>query len=142
MSIRSRLTLLYSVILALILVAFGIVLYVVVSNITYDSAASSLRSEVSSFASVVAHPDPDHGGISIMPPRNSPPPELYTEIRQVNGAVVYQSPALQAAHATLPLDPTLLQQVQRSAASSPNSGGQSQGQQPPGPPPNSGDQPH
>src|SRR5579862_4839262 len=126
MSIRSRLTLLYSVILALILVAFGIVLYVVVSNITYDSAASSLRSEVSGFAAVVAHPDPDHGGISIMPPPNSSPPELYTEIRQVNGAVIYRSPALQAAHADLPLDPGIQQQIQQGSGPSQQGSGPSQ----------------
>jgi signal transduction histidine kinase len=136
MSIRSRLTFLYSMILALILVVFGIVLYIAVSNITYDSTASALESEVTSFSAVLAHPDPDQGGISIMPPRNSPPPELYTEIRQVNGSVVYQSPALQAAHANLPLDAALLKQVQQDAGSPSILAGQGQGQQDAGPPSN------
>ena len=107
MSIRFRLTLLYSAIVALTIIAFGITLYLVVGHITFDLASSSLASETTSLESSFGPPPDRHdgggppNGLSL--PQNFAPPEAYAQIIQPDGIIIYQSPALQAANLVLPL---------------------------------------
>src|SRR5919202_4576054 len=100
MSIRLRLTLLYSVILALTLILFGVALYNVVAQVTLNAAGDTLKAE----ASIVA--------AALRPFAPSPPPLTLTgtfiQIRRLDGDVVLQSSNLPG---TLPLDPSLLPQV-------------------------------
>ncbi len=113
MSIRFRLTLLYSAIVALTIVAFGITLYLAVSHITFDLASRSLTSETASLASTFGSQPDRHGGgpSSLSLPPNFAPPEAYAQLIQPDGAVVYQSPALQGANLVLPLAAQTRQQI-------------------------------
>ncbi len=112
MSIRFRLTVLYSAIVALTIVAFGISLYLVVSHITFDLASSSLDSETRGLIPTIAVPRPDKFGgsggsggsysLAILP--SFAWPEPYAQVLNTDGTLFYQSPALQAAGLVLPLD--------------------------------------
>src|SRR5579885_862716 len=105
MSIRLRLTLLYSAILALTLLVLGIGIYVAVSQVTLGLAYDAGTTETNSVAATIRpHLDPDHlGNLSIF----LPPPEVAQQdsiqVRLLDGTVIYQSNDLQASHTTLPL---------------------------------------
>src|SRR5438132_7577808 len=99
MSIRLRLTLLYSVILALTLILFGVALYGVVYGVTFKAAQDTLTADAAILAAL--HPTP------------SPPLALtdtFIQIRRLDaGDVVVQSSNLQGI---LPLDPSVPAQIQ------------------------------
>src|SRR4051794_16290417 len=106
MSIRLRLTLLYSAILALTLILFGVALYGVVYGVTFRAAQEALKDDASSLA-VWLH---GYGN----PFAQSPPPPLDTtdtfiQIRRTDGSLVIPS-NLQGE--TIPLDPSVLAQIQ------------------------------
>jgi len=79
MSIRLRLTLLYSAILALTLLAFSTALYVAQARLTYDSIKSNLARQGDAFANPPQRfprpPEPSSGGGAPPPrPNLSTPP--------------------------------------------------------------------
>ena len=100
MSIRLRLTLLYSAILALTLILFGVALYNVVYRVTLQAAGDTLKAETANLAA------------ALRPFAPSPPPltltDIFIQIRRLDGDVVAQSPNLPG---TLPLDPSMLPQI-------------------------------
>src|SRR5512135_13065 len=113
MSIRLRLTLLYSGILALTLFAFSTLLYVTQAQLTYDNIKMNLERQVAGFAN--PRRVPDHFGD--LPPGNSANPQgvatlpgRWTQIRKSDGTVAARSPDL--ADNPLPLSDTGLRSVQ------------------------------
>src|SRR2546423_11774630 len=100
MSIRLRLTLLYSAILALTLILFGVALYNVVAQVTFKAAQDMLTAETANLAA------------ALRPFAPSPPPltlrDIFIQIRRLDGDVVLQSSNLPG---TLPLDPSILPQI-------------------------------
>lgn len=105
MSIRLRLTLLYSAILLVTLVVLGIGLFITVSQVTFNLATSALKTDATAIASTI-RPHRDNGTLQINPPGGVEASQAYLQIRDLAGSVEYQSPELQLAHITLPLDPT------------------------------------
>lgn len=106
MSIRLRLTLLYSAILAVTLIASGLALYTAVSEITFASARAALDAEAASYAvGVHIEPDPDRGNQphAIVPPAVKASRD-YVQVRLSNGKSLYRSPALTELRYSLPLD--------------------------------------
>ncbi len=130
MSIRLRLTLLYSAILALTLVALGIGVYAGVSNVAFGAASDAVNTELHTVAiSLQPHMGPRPGGSPDgrgPQPQPSPgttrapvegqawnlgsfipPPDVAAQssiqVRQSDGTVLYRSQDLQAAKLTLPL---------------------------------------
>jgi two-component system, OmpR family, sensor kinase len=135
MSIRLRLTLLYSAILVSTLIALGFGIYAAVSNVTFAAAGDALNSQIAT-VSISLQPHlgspPGHDG----PNQGSGPPPAYgqhwngqgngnqirnldgfmppadvaaqstVQVRGVDGTVVYRSADLQAANVTLPLSIT------------------------------------
>src|SRR2546426_3214535 len=99
MSIRLRLTLLYSAILALTLVLVGAALYGVVYQVTLNAAGDTLKAEASNIAVWL------HGRVAQSPPIGTGD---FIQIRQLpDGAVV-----LPSSGETLPLDPSVLTQIE------------------------------
>src|SRR5919204_1604786 len=100
MSIRLRLTLLYSTILALTLILFGVALYNVVAQVTLNAAQDRLKADATNFVA------------ELRPFAPSPPPlsltDIFIQIRRLDGDVVVQSSNLPG---TLPLDPSMLPQI-------------------------------
>jgi two-component system OmpR family sensor kinase len=119
-SIRLRLTLLYSVILALTLIAFSSVLYVIQSQATYSGIKANLQHQAQSLNGPHRFPGPPpqlsgEGG----PPGGSPPdtnvpegglPGRWTQIRSLDGTVV--SRTFDLVNAALPLSSKGLSAVQ------------------------------
>jgi len=106
LSIRLRLTLLYSAILALTLILFGAVLYGVVARVNSDAARNALVADTAAFAAELHH----SGG----PTAQSPllvGMETYIQFRGVDGTI-RRSSNLQDSHQTLPLDPSALPAIQ------------------------------
>ncbi len=106
LSIRLRLTLLYSAILALTLILFGAVLYGVVATVNSDAARNALVADTAAFAAELHH----YGG----PTAQSPllvGMETYLQFRGVDGTI-RRSSNLQDSHQTLPLDPSALPAIQ------------------------------
>jgi signal transduction histidine kinase len=102
MSIRLRLTLLYSAILALTLILFGVALYNVVAQVTFKAAQDMLTAESTNLAIT----------LRTYPFAPSPPLALtdtFIQLRRLDGDVVLQSSNLQGI---LPLDPSTLAQIQ------------------------------
>ncbi len=121
MSIRLRLTLLYSVILALTLIAFSTILYVTQSRTMYDDIKTNLMRQAAGFAHGGGHfPGPPGQAPSDSLPPNGPPPnenlaegELpgrWTQTRSLDGTVIAQTADLSGA--TLPLSAQGLHAVQ------------------------------
>ncbi len=92
MSIRLRLTLLYSIILALTLIVLGVVLYVTISRITLDTLQKTLAASAQSVAYSRPfgpdRPDGDH--------RRFAAPETFIQARAPDGSVVNRSTNLGA----------------------------------------------
>jgi two-component system, OmpR family, sensor kinase len=105
LSIRFRLTLLYSVILAVTLIALGVAIYLSVSQVTMNLATSSLDTEARNLsATLQPHPDPDRpGAFTVFPPTHDPGSLASVQVRDLRGAVIYRSPDLVADHFTIPL---------------------------------------
>src|SRR5437588_4597432 len=104
MSIRLRLTLLYSAILALTLILFGVALYGVIYGVTFSAAKDTLKADTTNLATWLHN----YGD----PLAQSPPPlaQTFFEISNLDGRVLLQSSNLQGK--TLPLDPSVLAQIQ------------------------------
>src|SRR5437764_2730998 len=100
MSIRLRLTLLYSAILALTLILFGVALYNVVAQVTFSAAQAQLEAEASDIAAAL------HGRVDFaqLGPIGK---EDYIQIRSLPDGLV----VLPSSGATLPLDASMLQQI-------------------------------
>ncbi len=112
MSIRLRLTLLYSVILALTLIAFSTILYATQSRTTYDSIKSDLVQQASMTTNPGGRfPGPQQGQPNPGPSRPTLPPGAnlpsgtlpgrYTQVLAIDGSVVGQT--LDLSGASLPL---------------------------------------
>lgn len=106
MSIRLRLTLLYSAILALALIVFSAALYVTQSRITLDIAKTTLAQQAEGFVRR-PHRPPE--------PWNEPPPGEYLpgrwiQLRSADGTVIARTADL--ADTTLPLSADGLRAVQ------------------------------
>lgn len=110
MSIRLRLTLLYSAILALTLALFGAALYGVVAKVTRDAARDRLVADTTSLAasySQLWEPSARSQLVGLT--------ETYDlQIRHSDG-FLQQSTSLKESHRTLPLDPSVLTAIQSGA---------------------------
>jgi len=126
MSIRLRLTLLYSAILALTLIAFSTILYVTQSHATYDGIKANLMRQADSMSSPRRFPSPpDQLPIEGAPPGRPPPdmnppggavgalPGRWTQTRSLDGAVL--SRTFDLGDVTLPLSPKGLSAAQNGA---------------------------
>jgi two-component system OmpR family sensor kinase len=87
MSIRLRLTLLYSVILAATLVVFGVALYFTVARVTLNVVARSLRSQ----APPVVRVRPFRSGHFDFPPVRFAQPDTYMQVVAPDGEVIDRS---------------------------------------------------
>lgn len=108
MSIRLRLTLLYSAILAVTLIASGVALYNVVAQATFDAAGKEIIAEANGLApalSPLRHVDPQF----------QIPSDAFVLIRALDGTPIQQSTSLKSLGATLPLDPSALARLQSGA---------------------------
>jgi signal transduction histidine kinase len=125
MSIRLRLTLLYSAILALTLIAFGTILYVTQSRATFDSIRADLVRQASFVANAgQPRPAPPEGWPSpALPPSGELPdpnsanrtrPGRWTQILSLDGTVITQTPDLSGT--SLPLSQEGLAAVQSGQA--------------------------
>jgi signal transduction histidine kinase len=121
MSIRLRLTLLYSVILAFTLIAFSTTLYVAQTHRTYDSIKTNLIRQADAFAHGPRRFPGSSGQpeISGAPPGGPPPegnlpggalPARWAQTRSFDGTVIWQTPDL--SDTSLPLSDKGLQAVQ------------------------------
>ena len=125
MSIRLRLTLFYTAILALTLIAFSSILYVSQTRATYASIKTNLAGQVTGFIRAIEHaPGPPPGQSQTAPAPDSPPPDKpivmdlssstlpgrWTQTRSITGTVMGQTPDLSGM--TLPLSAQGLETVQ------------------------------
>ncbi len=106
MSIRLRLTLLYSVILALTLVVFSTALYVTQSQVTFDAIKTTLARQAQDMAGMERRLPRRSND----PPQNATFPGRWTQIRSADGNVVARTADL--ADTTLPLSQAGLHAVQ------------------------------
>jgi len=113
LSIRLRLTLLYSAILALTLILFGAVLYGVVATVNSNAARDALVADTAGLAAALHR----YGGPSAQSPLLGGM-ETYLQIHFLDGTV-QQSSNLQALHQRLPLDPSMLSALQSGASPQP-----------------------
>jgi len=97
MSIRLRLTVLYSAILALTLIAFSVALYITVSRVTYGVLEDTLANE----AKRLADPARMQLGHIEYPARKFAAPETYVQTRGPDGAIADRTANL--GDASLPL---------------------------------------
>ena len=116
MSIRLRLTLFYTAILALTLIAFSSILYVSQTRATYESIKTNLAGQVAGFVRAIeraarpaARTIPDRAGPwltaagqpVVMDLSGSTLPGRWTQTRSITGTVMGQTPDLSGI--TLPL---------------------------------------
>ncbi len=99
LSIRLRLTLLYSAILALALTLFGAALYITSANIVLDEAKQALTTEAKAFNAALHI---EQSGIVRPPSGVITDPHTYIQIRNLDGTVVPLQPGSQATSITLP----------------------------------------
>ncbi len=107
MSIRSRLTLLYSAILALTLLAFSTLLYITQARLTYDSIKTNLVRQAAGYAN---GPRPFPGPPGGNAPAESTLPGRWAQIRKLDGTVAARTADLGST--TLPLTEAGLRSVQ------------------------------
>jgi|WetSurMetagenome_2_1015567.scaffolds.fasta_scaffold41762_3 two-component system, OmpR family, sensor kinase len=125
MSIRLRLTLFYTAILAFTLIAFSSILYVSQTRATYASIKTNLAGQVTGFVRAIEHaPGPPPGQAETAPAPSSLPlgkpivmdlssstlPGRWTQTRSIAGTVMGQTPDLSGM--TLPLSTKGLEAVQ------------------------------
>lgn len=114
MSIRLRLTLLYSTILALTLIAFSVALYVTLSGALYNGVKETLVDETKR---LIYNPkfNPYTGDLQLQASKVTAP-ETYAQLRTINGILEdpqrHRSPSLIAQGFDLPLCHECLQAVQ------------------------------
>jgi signal transduction histidine kinase len=107
MSIRLRLTLLYSAIVALTVIAFSAALYVAQSESTLNAIRGELAQQAERFANAPRRPD-NRGGD--FPPPGSTLPGRWTQLRSVDGTITAHTADLIST--TLPLSDAGLRAVQ------------------------------
>ena len=107
MSIRLRLTLLYSVIVALTVIAFGAALYVTQSELTLSAIRTSLARQADGFANGPRR-FPDRPGEPTFP--SGILPGRWTQLRNTDGSVSARTADLSST--TLPLSDAGLRAVQ------------------------------
>ena len=102
MSIRLRLTLVYSFILALMLAGFGVAVYATLERTTTAALEDALGEQAR-----VAR-GPREGPFGRIGPGQSPfgAPVTFTQLRDANGNVIARSDNLRGADITLPLEPS------------------------------------
>lgn len=108
MSIRLRLTLLYSAILALTLIVFSTALYVTQARVTFDAAKNTLARQAEGYANAERErrfPRPPDSGAQVMTL-----PGRWTQARNPDGTVSARTADL--ADTVLPLDDSGLRSVQ------------------------------
>jgi signal transduction histidine kinase len=120
MSIRLRLTLLYSAILALTLITFSTILYVTQSRATYDSIKANLMRQADGLSGPRRFPGPANQPPAEGAPPGGPPPGgnlrgdalpgRWTQTRSLDGTVL--SRTLDLGDTSLPLSPKGLSAVQ------------------------------
>lgn len=119
MSIRLRLTLIYTAILALTLIAFGSALYIIQAQATYGDIKTALTRQGDGFANAFGRPrgrgegpppDPNSPGRTDLPPSGFTLPGRWTQIRNTDGTVVARTGDL--GDADLPLSAAGLSAVQ------------------------------
>lgn len=122
MSIRLRLTLFYSAILALTLIAFSITLYIIQTRATYGSIAANLIRQVDFYARRDEHPTGPPPGDTTAPDQTLSPqapaetlpggtlPGRWTQTRSITGTITGQT--LDLSGVNLPLSDAGLQSVQ------------------------------
>jgi two-component system OmpR family sensor kinase len=124
MSIRLRLTLLYSAILAVTLITFSMLLYVTQARATYDSIRSDLQRQAERFthtngtfpAGGALMPGPGEAPPSVPPVASLPSgtlPGRWTQTRSIGGDILARS--LDLSGTSLPLSETGLQAVRTGA---------------------------
>ncbi len=111
MSIRLRLTLLYSFILALTLIAFGAILFVIQSQVTFDEIKVKLARQAEGLANLERRFARRGGG---GPEFNPNLPGRWTQIRESDGAVSART--LDLGETTLPLSDMGLKTAQSGSA--------------------------
>lgn len=111
MSIRLRLTLLYSGLLALTLIVLGVVLIVTISRVTFSTIESALAAEAQSLVSRAVRPDFDHERYDT---RRIAAPETYVQARGPDGAILSRTSNL--GEFDLPIDKDRLASAQNGAA--------------------------
>src|SRR5512144_157369 len=107
MSIRLRLTLLYSAIVALTVIAFSVALYVAQSESTLNAIRGELAQQAERFANAPHLPD-NRGGD--FPPPGNTLPGRWTQLRSVDGTITAHTADLIST--TLPLSDAGLLAVQ------------------------------
>ena len=107
MSIRLRLTLLYSAIVALTVIAFSVALYVAQSESTLDPIRGELGQQADRFANAPRRPD-NRGGD--FPPPGNTLPGRWTQLRSADGTITAHTADLIST--TLPLSDAGLRAVQ------------------------------
>ncbi|MCX7839730.1 MAG: HAMP domain-containing histidine kinase [Anaerolineae bacterium] len=111
MSIRLRLTLLYTSIVALTIVTFSIVLYTFQSQATLETTKASLLRQGRDYANMARRmPPPRH---EVMPPMLANVPGRWTQVRSLDGTVIRRSADL--SDTTLPLSDAGWRAVQSGA---------------------------
>lgn len=110
MSIRLRLTLLYTAILALTLIVFSTVLYVTQSELTLGDIRNRLARQSADFVNYAQHPPDRPDGIAPPPMNQSFLPGRWTQVRNVDGALAASTGDLSGV--TLPLSAAALKAVQ------------------------------
>ncbi len=88
MSIRLRLTLLYSTILALTLIAFSTILYVAQSQVTWDALTTTLERQAEAYVNTERRAPRRPDGL---PPSSPPLPGRWTQTRGPDGRVIGQT---------------------------------------------------
>ena len=110
MSIRLRLTLLYSFILALTMIVFGMVLYVIQSRSTYDTIRASLALQASGVVNNDRRTSRTPDGPSSLPITRG----RWTQVRNPDGSIGARTPDL--GDTILPLSEDGLHAVQKGAS--------------------------
>jgi two-component system OmpR family sensor kinase len=116
MSIRLRLTLLYTAILAVALIVFSVALYVSQSQITLEISKNTLAQQAELFARGPKHPSELSNATSPTQPPQPPPnlPGRWTQLRSPDGEIVSRTADL--TDVTLPLSANGLKTVQGGAS--------------------------
>ena len=106
MSIRLRLTLLYSAILVLTLITFGTVLSITVERATLGALTGRLKDEAHSLIAAQ-----EFALDRIILPASKITPQAFVQTHDLDGSIVTQTPNLRDADVRLPLDDAELRQV-------------------------------
>jgi two-component system, OmpR family, sensor kinase len=108
MSVRLRLTMLYSTILALTLIMFSVVVYLTVSRVTFGILEDTLADEAQRIA------DPNRFRLNYVdyPARKFAAPETYVQTRSLDGTVSDRTAELEEDNVILPLSPSGLRTCQ------------------------------